>query len=238
MLKLITDIALVIGGYLIGAFPYMLLLSRAKGFHISVEEDFHLTVWRNVGRLEGFSGVLVDILKGVIVILIGWLLGFSLNVIALAGVAVVIGQMWPVFQKFNGEKGNTTGAGMGITLTSFIGGGAVIAFGCCLVCFAIGFLIRTVPRFIVKGQTLNEKLKLGGPVSNSLPVGMLAGFAVIPLVSWLLNQPVELIWASAAVCILIIIRRLTANLDKDLKAPRTSTARIMFNRFLFDRSYY
>src|SRR4030042_5063954 len=164
---LIADIALVIGAYLVGSFPYILLLSRAKGFDLSLEEDFHISTWRKVGKLEGLSGIVVDVLKGVIPVLIGFLLDYSLTVTVIAGVAALIGQMWPVFQKFNGEKGNTTGAGMALTLASFIGGGALIAFGYCVLCFAIGFLVRTVPRFTAKGQTMNEKLKLGGPVSNS-----------------------------------------------------------------------
>lgn len=235
---LIADLALVIGAYLLGSFPYILLLSRARGFHLSLEEDFHISTWRKVGRLEGASGIVVDILKGVIPVLIGFLLNFSLAITLAAGVAAVIGQMWPVFQKFNGEKGNTTGAGMEVTATSFIGDGAPVAFGYCLACFAIGFLVRTVPRFMVKGQTLNEKLRFGGPVSNSLPAGMLAGFAATPLASWLLDQPIELTIATAVIFFLISIRRLTANLGNDLRSPRTSIRRILLNRFLFDRSYF
>jgi glycerol-3-phosphate acyltransferase PlsY len=238
MTRLIADVALVAGAYLLGSFPYILLLSHARGFDLSLEEDFHISTWRKVGWLEGLSGIVVDVLKGIIPVLIGFLLDFSLPVIAVAGVAALIGQMWPVFQKFNGEKGNTTGAGMELTLASFIGGGALIAFGYCVLCFAIGFFVRTIPRFMAKNQTMSEKLKLGGPVSNSLPLGMLVGFAVTPLASWLLNQPVELVTASAVAFILIVIRRLTANLGKDLKAPRTSVSSILLNRFLFDRSYF
>jgi hypothetical protein len=85
---------------------------------------------------------------------------------------------------------------------------------------------------------MDEKLKLGGPVSNSLPVMMLSGFVVMPPVSWILNQPLEMTLALLAVLIAIVIRRLTANLGKDLKTPKTSIGRILFNRFLFDRSYF
>ncbi len=232
------DIALVIGAYLLGSFPYMMLLSRARGFRIAPGEDFHITTWRKVGRREGMSGIAVDLLKGVIPIVIGFVLDFRLAVIAAAGVAAVIGQMWPVFQKFNGEKGNTTSAGMLVTITSFLGNSTFWVMGGCLTCFAIGFLVRTIPRFMIKGQTISEKLKFGGPVSNSLPAGMLAGFAVAPLISWLVNQPMELTLSLTATVVAIIIRRLTANLGRDLKSPRTSAVRILFNRFLFDRSYF
>ena len=68
---MLADIALVIGAYLLGSVPYMILLSRAKGVDLSQEEDLHIALWRKVGRLAGLSGVLVDVLKGVIPIIIG-----------------------------------------------------------------------------------------------------------------------------------------------------------------------
>jgi glycerol-3-phosphate acyltransferase PlsY len=238
MSNIIADFALVIGAYLLGSFPYMLILSRARGVNIPRGADFHISMWRNVGRTEGASGVAGDVLKGSIPVIIGFVFDFRLAVIASAGVAAVIGQMWPVFQKFNGEKGNTTGAGMAVTLISFLHGDALWAMFGGLACFLIGFLVRTIPRFMIKGQNFNEKLKLGGPVSNSMPAGMLAGFFVMPLVSWLLNQPVELTLALAVTFIAIAIRRLTANLGKDLKEPKTNLGKILFNRFLYDRSYF
>jgi glycerol-3-phosphate acyltransferase PlsY len=231
MINLISGITLVLCAYLIGSFPYMLLLSRAKGFKIAVGEDFHITVWRKIGRIEGASGVALDVIKGILPVVVGFMFDFTLIVIVCAGVAAVIGQMWPVFQKFNGEKGNTTGAGMALALTIFLGNNALLVLCICVLCFVAGFLVRTIPRFRAKGQTLDEKMKLGGPVSNGMPLGM-------PPASWLLNQPLEMTLALTAMLIVIVIRRLTANLGKDLKSPRTSIGQILLNRFLFDRSYF
>jgi len=114
---ILADVALVIGAYLLGSVPYMILLGRAKGIDLSQEDDLHIALWRKVGRLEGLSGVLVDVLKGAIPVVIGFIFDFHLAVIASAGVAAVAGQMWSVFQKFDAERGNTTGAGMMLTLT-------------------------------------------------------------------------------------------------------------------------
>ena len=238
MVNPIAEIAFVTGAYLLGSFPSMLLLSRARRLHISPEEDFHITVWHTLGLLQGLSMVIVDILKGVIPVVIGFVFDFRLAVTAFAAVAALIGQMWPVFQKFQGGKGNTTGIGIAITFTLFLGNGALWALGCCLICFGIGGLVRAIPQFIAKGQTLKQKLEFGGPVSNSMPLGMLAGFAVLPLASWLFRQPVVLTASTVAVFILIAIRRLTANLGKDLNSTKTSIGRILVNRFLFDRSYF
>ncbi|MCJ7655905.1 MAG: glycerol-3-phosphate acyltransferase, partial [Dehalococcoidia bacterium] len=117
---LLAYIALVVGAYLLGSLPYMMLLCRATGVDLSKEEDLHIALWHKVGRLEGLSGVLVDMLKGVIPIIIGFVFNFPLAVTAAAGVAAVLGQMWPAFRKFDGEKGNTTGIGVVIALTMYL----------------------------------------------------------------------------------------------------------------------
>ena len=96
-------------------------------------------------------------------------LGFDLLVVTLAGVAVVSGQMWPIFAHFDGEKGNSTGLAMAGTL-------APNPLCIALVPIVIGVTIRTVPRLLDGRQSLDERLKLGGPPSRSLPLGMAIGF--------------------------------------------------------------
>jgi len=236
----LADIALLLGAYIIGSFPYMLLLGRAKGIDLTQEYDSHQALWSKVGRLAGLSGVIVDILKGVIAVLIGFFLEFRLAMVAAAGVAAVIGQMWPIFQRFDGEKGNTTGAGVILTITMWLTGhGYPMAYWVFIITVIpalIGFLIRTIPRFIKPGQTMNERFMLGGPASNSLPLGMITAFAVATLISWLLNQPDEMTLGFLALFLAIVLRRLTADLRADLK-PGTNTSRILTNRFLYDRSF-
>jgi glycerol-3-phosphate acyltransferase PlsY len=238
---LLANIALVVGAYLLGSLPYMILLGRAKGVDLSKEEDLHMALWHKVGRLEGLSGVLVDMLKGVIPIIIGFVFDFHLAVTAAAGVAAVVGQMWPVFQKFDGEKGNTTGIGLVIAftmyLTATISPLAYVVFIVFAVPILIGICIRTTPRFMQPDQTLSERLKFSGPASNSMPLGFAIGFAAAPLGSWCLGQPPEMTWAFLAAFVTIIIRRLTANLSADLKTATTSVRSILINRLLYDRSY-
>jgi glycerol-3-phosphate acyltransferase PlsY len=238
---LLAYIALVLGAYLLGSLPYMLLLGRAKGVDLSKEEDLHIALWNKVGRLEGLSGVLIDMLKGVIAIIVGFVLGFPLAVIGAAGVAAVVGQMWPVFRKFDGEKGNTTGIGVTVTFTMYLTATyyplAYIVFIIFAIPILIGIGIKILPRFTKSGQTVSERFMFGGPVSNSMPLGMAVGFALAPLSSWCLRQPAEMTWTFLAIFIAIIIRRLTAGLSNDLKTATTSTRSILINRLLYDRSY-
>jgi len=237
---MLADIALVIGAYLLGSLPYMILLGRAKGIDLSQEEDLHIALWRKVGRLEGLSGLLVDVLKGAIPIVIGFIFDFRLAVIASAGVAAVAGQMWSVFEKFDAERGNTAGLGMIIALT--VGVSVTESPRACLMLlFAlipvlIGFGIRTIPRFMAPGQTLSERFMFGGPVSNSLPLGVAVGLALAPLSSWCLRQPLEMTLGLVGLFVIIMVRRLTVGLRADLKTA-TNVRSILINRLLYDRSY-
>jgi glycerol-3-phosphate acyltransferase PlsY len=239
---ILADIALVIGAYLLGSLPYMILLARAKGLDLSEEEDLHMALWHKVGRLEGLSGVIVDMLKGVIPIIIGFTFDFRLAVTAAAGVAAVVGQMWPVFRKFDGERGNTTGIGVVIALTMYLTATysplAYLVFIIFAIPILIGIGIRTIPRMMQSKQTLSERFMFGGPVSNSMPLGMATGFAIAPLSSWCLRQPPEMTWAFLAIFVVLMIRRLTVGLSKDLKEPKTNLRSILINRLLYDRSYF
>jgi acyl phosphate:glycerol-3-phosphate acyltransferase len=222
--------------YLLGAFPYMLILGRARGFDLSKERDLHHAMFQKVGRKEGMSGFLVDFAKGVIAVVVAYYLDLPLIVIAAAGVTVVLGQMWPVFHRFDGERGNTTGAGSTISLAwAYNALWAPIAG---VIIVAIGFTIRTFPRFMAKGQSWNDKMRLGGPVSNSLPISVLIGYALMPVICLILGTAWEVITAMALIFVFIVIRRMTDGIFKDVKEKKSSVKKILFNRFLLDRSYY
>lgn len=222
-----ASVALILGSYLLGSLPHLYALGKLRG--ISLEGDLHIGLWRRAGRLEGTIGILGDLAKGVIPILVGKSLGFELSIIALAGLAAVAGQMWPVFLGFDGEKGNSTGAAMAVTLTPKV-------FLFAAVPMLLGVAIRTVPRLLDSTQSINQRLKFGGPPSLSLPLGMGIAFALLPLISWWLGQPTVVTLAYLTLFILIMVRRLTAGLKDDLK-PGANVKSILVNRFLFDRGY-
>lgn len=225
----------ILGSYLLGSFPYMTLLCKAKGFDFSREVDLHLSILRKVGFPEALSGIVVDVLKGIVPLLVGFYLHFTPPIIAAGGIAAIVGQMWPVFNRFDGEKGNTTGFGIVIGL-SVVYNIAVIFLSGAVVVIA-GFLIRTIPRFTKSGKNMEERLKFGGPPSNSLPLAMLIAFAVMPLLAWFIGVPFHVLVLLIIVFVLIVIRRLTAGLGADIKTAKTSIFRILVMRFLLDRSY-
>ena len=221
------DIALILGAYLLGSLPYLSALGKARG--IALEGDLHISLWQRGGQLIGLIGILGEFIKGAIPILVGKSLGFNLFIIALAGLAVVSGQMWPIFSRFDGERGNSTGLAMAAAL-------APKPLLIALVPIAIGAAIKTVPRLLDAGESLNERLKLGGPPSRSLPLGMAMGFFLLPIASWWLEEPLVITSGYFALFILIMVRRLTAGLRGDLEV-NTNVKGILVNRLLYDRSY-
>ncbi len=232
-MSLAANILLLAGAYLLGSFPYMYLLLRARGIAVELHEDFHLVLWRRVGRMQAISGILLDAAKGAIPLLVGFYAGFDIAIIVFSGVLAALGQMWPVFLSFNGEKGNTTGMGIVVTYGALYENYTVVIVSLGII--LIGFLVRTVPRLLSRGQSLNEKMKLGGPASNSFPLAMIVTFAVIPLVLWWTGESVVVILAFVVLFLAIVIRRITAGLRSDFKAPDASKTRIVLARLLFDR---
>lgn len=224
-----ASILLIVGAYVLGALPIIRIIAWARRIDTTGVEDLHLFMWHEVGRVEGFLGVFGDFAKGIAAVLIARALGFHIEAVAFAGVATVTGQMWPVFSRFDGEKGNSTGLGMVATLDSIP---VLIA----LIPIAIGAAVRTIPRLMDSSHSINRRLKLGGPPSRSLPLGMIIGFAVLPLASWLMARDMSVTLAFLAVFVLIAIRRVTAGLRQDLRTASDKRS-VLLNRLLYDRGF-
>jgi len=223
----------ILAFYFFGAVPFMILIGLIRGVDLSHEPDLHHALWYKIGRNWGILGFMLDVFKGVLPILIGLLLNLPLAVTILAALAALCGQMWPVFRNFDGERGNTVS--LGIVFTLSIGYGAPLIFLIALCFAALGFLIRTANRWKQSGDTLNEKLKFGGPPSLALPLGVMLGYASCPITSWLFGQPTEITYGYAGVIILILIRRVTAGIIQDLRGSK-HPFNVIINRLLFDRS--
>jgi glycerol-3-phosphate acyltransferase PlsY len=215
-----ADAALVLGAYLLGSAPHLVWLARLR--RVKLTGDFHEGLYDRGGRAMGGVGVLGEFIKGALPVLAGKALGFSLAVVALAGLAAVAGQMWPVFSRFDGEKGNSIGIAMAAAL-------APLPILAAVVPAAIAVTVRTVGRLRHGGRIF------GGAPSRSLPLGMLATFLVFPLTAWGLGGPREAVWGGVALWVMIVSRRLTAGLGVDLKAAKNPWA-VLRDRLLYDRS--
>jgi glycerol-3-phosphate acyltransferase PlsY len=95
-------------------------------------------------------------------------------------------------------------------------------------------IIRTIPRLKARSKAGGGPV-IGGPYSRSLPLGMMLCFLSLPVSSWFLHQGPEVIWSTAVMFILIMVRRLTAGLRADLKVGGDRKS-ILMKRLLYDRA--
>lgn len=116
-------ILVLVVSYLLGCIQTGVIISGAQ--HVDIRaHGSKSTGTTNVFRVLGAKASLVtfvgDVLKGVLACLMGlWLLGNTGA--SLAGIAVVLGHMYPVFYKFKGGKGVATSLGTSLVLNPLLG---------------------------------------------------------------------------------------------------------------------
>ena len=115
-------LVLIVGSYLIGNIFFARIISRAKRYDISKAGSGNpgtMNMFRNLGFSVGLLTLALDMLKGIIPALVGYYLfggpaGGTNAYIGLftAGLATLIGNIFPVFYKFKGGKGAAVVYGM------------------------------------------------------------------------------------------------------------------------------
>jgi glycerol-3-phosphate acyltransferase PlsY len=223
---MLINIVIIFISYLIGSLPHLYYLCKLH--RIDMTGDLHADLWRGAGPFWGLGSILIDILKGAIPIWLGKALGLDLSIIVTCGLAAVAGQMWPVFLKFNGEKGNTPGLGMALTL-------AYQPTLVALVPVLYGLVSKLVRLLNIKGQSLSNRFRSGAGQSDALPIGVALGFLVLPIASYCLVEPTEVVLGFIILLVIIMLRRLTQGLTEDLKKTRDLKV-VLYNRLLYDRS--
>jgi glycerol-3-phosphate acyltransferase PlsY len=117
---MITALVMIIA-YMLGSLQFGILLSKAFGLADPRDAGSGNTGATNVARNSGMKfGLLVllgDLLKGVVAVLLGYAFGLSELGAACAGLAAVIGHMYPAYYQFKGGKGVATALGVVLTLS-------------------------------------------------------------------------------------------------------------------------
>jgi len=132
----VTDVAIVVAGYLLGSVPFGYVLPRlVRGEDIRRRGSGNVgatNVWRVYGRSLGVPVALLDVAKGFVPAALGlWLGGDWVGV--LAGAAAMIGHARPLFLGFSkGGKMVATAGGVAFAL-------APLAAACCLVLWLVTF---------------------------------------------------------------------------------------------------
>ena len=110
--------------YLLGSLPFAVLVARTAGvdiFEVGTANPGASNVFRKVGRSYGAAVFALDILKGVVAVLVGMLLGCPDFLLPATGSFAIFGHWLPVFMRFKGGAGLATGLGVGVALLGWWG---------------------------------------------------------------------------------------------------------------------
>lgn len=114
-------VTIVLLAYAIGSVPFALLLARRWGtrnLHQAGSGNIGAAnVFRVSGPLAGVLVALLDIGKGAASVLVAERLGGGAGTTAAAGLAAIVGHIYPVWLRFRGGKGVATACGVFAMLT-------------------------------------------------------------------------------------------------------------------------
>ncbi len=140
LVTIIKYVCLVIGGYLIGNIYFARIIGKIKKFDITKDGSGNpgtMNMLRNKGFGYGIITLLLDMCKGVVGALAGFLLfgadwNSAQSIIGLyvGGLSVLVGNIYPVFYKFKGGKGAAVVYGMFFFANWWLG----------LIVFVVGFV--------------------------------------------------------------------------------------------------
>jgi glycerol-3-phosphate acyltransferase PlsY len=130
---------LILGAYLLGAVPFGLILAKTfAGLDVRTQGSGNIgatNVARSAGKKLGVITLLLDALKGALPVLVcQHFLAQPLEITALAGLAAVVGHIFPVYLWFRGGKGVATGFGVFLAIAPIP---SAVAAGVFVVLFAI-----------------------------------------------------------------------------------------------------
>jgi glycerol-3-phosphate acyltransferase PlsY len=124
--------AAVLLGYLLGSIPFALIVARMAGAgdlrRLGSGNPGATNVARVVGLLAGLVVALLDIGKGALSVLVARHLVESPAAPAFAGLAAIIGHLYPLWVGFRGGKGVATAAGVFAVLSPVTLAPALVLF--------------------------------------------------------------------------------------------------------------
>jgi len=143
------EFAVIAGAYLIGSVSFAILVSRLYALpdprSYGSKNPGATNVLRSGSKAAAVLTLLGDGGKGWLAVALAQLAGpFEPWVVPLAGVAVVVGHMFPLFHRFAGGKGVATAAGALIGFDIWLGIGTVVSWLAIFVFFRVSSLAALV----------------------------------------------------------------------------------------------
>jgi len=165
----------IVCGYLLGSIPSGYIAARLKkGIdirNVGTRVMGALNVYYEVGHAAGVLVLLADIGKGVGAVLLARWLGVDLIFQLLAGLAAVLGHIFPVFLKFRGGRGGATSIGVLLILLPkaipfwlAICGVVLLITRNVTFCYSMGFVCFPVAAGLVYGSVAMVVFSAGLPI--------------------------------------------------------------------------
>lgn len=189
---MVSIIITAVIAYLLGSISFAVIFTKKfAGFDVREKGSGNAgstNVLRTAGKKAAICTLICDILKGVVAVLIGLLIGViakaDINtkamIIQTAGVCVVIGHTFPVYFKFKGGKGVATALGVLLVINWQIG----------LICLVFALLVMAFSRMVSLGSIsaailfpvlcifLNQNFLVPGPHISYIIFGIIMGLLV------------------------------------------------------------
>lgn len=165
--------------YLVGSVPFAYLLARRRGVDLRVSGSGNVgasNVLRTTGVPRAVIAMSLDAVKGAIAVLVAERLTPAPSAAVAAGLASVIGHIYPVWLGFRGGKGVATAAGV----------------------FAI---LAPLAMALASGVFL-----IAVWITRYISVGSLAGAATLVAAAGVLDQPAAVAIGAALAAVIIVYR--------------------------------
>lgn len=142
--EMLAAVTIVIA-YFVGTIPSGYLVARLRGVNIQQVGSGNIgatNVLRALGVLPAVIVVILDPLKGAVATLLPLLLGLGPWAVALAGLAVVLGNTFNVLLRFKGGKGIATSIGVFLVIDPLVA----------LMALTLGIFTILVSRYVSLGS--------------------------------------------------------------------------------------
>src|SRR4051812_7983323 len=171
--------AVVVAAYCIGSIPFALILARRWGSDLRAVGSGNLgaaNVMRASGVIAGVLVALLDVGKGAASVWVAARAGDGAGLPAVAGLAAVIGHIYPVWLRFRGGKGVATACGVFSVLTPLAVPPALAIFA------AVVW------------------------VTKYISLGSVVATMALPPIAYALGSPAPVVGAAAAAAAIIVFR--------------------------------
>ncbi|MHB8109638.1 MAG: glycerol-3-phosphate 1-O-acyltransferase PlsY [Syntrophorhabdaceae bacterium] len=175
----VIAVILVVFAYFIGSIPVGVILGKLKGIDPRKSGSGNIgatNVMRAGGKKLGVITLLCDAAKGFIPVMAAMMMGLPDSIVAIAGLMVFLGHVFPVFLKFKGGKGVATALGVYLAVGPWVILGAFVLF----------VIVFVVWRYV-------SLASLVGAIS--VPVGL-----------YFVGAPYEFVVMAGVIAVIVIVR--------------------------------